>query len=63
MPEVKTASLCAREFNLPCRGQGVMPALKFTNTTLEMASIPNGSVIKESVEVTNTTKVRRGCAR
>merc|ERR1719440_2265589 len=55
--KVKTASLCAREFTLPCSGQGVLPALQFSSTSVEMAAIPSGAVIKESVEVTNTTKV------
>jgi hypothetical protein len=55
--KVKTASLCAREFTLPCAGQGVLPALQFSSTSMQMAAIPSGAVIKESVEVTNTTKV------
>eukprot|EP00429_Kryptoperidinium_foliaceum_P117320 CAMPEP_0176308996 /NCGR_PEP_ID=MMETSP0121_2-20121125/64841_1 /TAXON_ID=160619 /ORGANISM="Kryptoperidinium foliaceum, Strain CCMP 1326" /LENGTH=851 /DNA_ID=CAMNT_0017650865 /DNA_START=18 /DNA_END=2573 /DNA_ORIENTATION=- len=49
--------LCAQEFTLQCKGQGVSPLLALSSSNVEMASIPCNVVSKESVIISNVSKV------
>lgn len=55
--KVLTGDLCAREFTVPCTGQGVSQVIEFSETQLNLASIPKDSSSRESVIVTNVSKV------
>eukprot|EP00931_Biecheleriopsis_adriatica_P086941 TRINITY_DN61489_c0_g1_i1.p1 TRINITY_DN61489_c0_g1~~TRINITY_DN61489_c0_g1_i1.p1 ORF type:complete len:1665 (-),score=434.14 TRINITY_DN61489_c0_g1_i1:72-4871(-) len=57
MFKVITGSLCVRDFNLQCKGQGVGQILSFSETQLDLASIPCDAASKESIVMTNTSKV------
>lgn len=57
--KVLTGDLCAREFTVPCTGQGVSQVIEFSETQLNLASIPKDSSSRESVIVTNVSKVPR----
>mmetsp|Transcript_22689 Transcript_22689/g.41078 ORF Transcript_22689/g.41078 Transcript_22689/m.41078 type:complete len:1656 (+) Transcript_22689:42-5009(+) len=55
--KVITGSLCVRDFLVECKGQGVSPTLSFSETQVDMASIPCDASSKESVVMTNNSKV------
>eukprot|EP00929_Paragymnodinium_shiwhaense_P113634 TRINITY_DN81922_c0_g1_i1.p1 TRINITY_DN81922_c0_g1~~TRINITY_DN81922_c0_g1_i1.p1 ORF type:complete len:1650 (+),score=464.82 TRINITY_DN81922_c0_g1_i1:172-5121(+) len=50
-------SLCVKDYMLECKGQGAAPLMEMSHTEINMASIPINSVSKESVVITNTSKV------
>eukprot|EP00928_Gymnodinium_smaydae_P071664 TRINITY_DN5519_c0_g1_i1.p1 TRINITY_DN5519_c0_g1~~TRINITY_DN5519_c0_g1_i1.p1 ORF type:complete len:1585 (+),score=286.70 TRINITY_DN5519_c0_g1_i1:58-4755(+) len=52
-----TGSLCATEYNVLCKGQGVPGILRLSHSQIEMASIPCDVTSTESVAITNTSKV------
>lgn len=52
-----TGQLCAREFGVECHGQGVAPLVSLSHSNIQLASIPSGSVSKESVIISNCGKV------
>lgn len=52
-----TGELCVNDFEVACKGQGAAAALRFSNAQVSMASIPCDATSKESVVVTNTSKV------
>lgn len=49
-------NLCAREFGIECRGQGVPPLITTSHNKIQLASIPSGAVSKESVVIQNSSK-------
>ena len=55
--KVITGSLCVRDFVIPCLGQGVSPILNLSHRQVEMASIPVDTVSRDSIVITNTSKV------
>lgn len=55
--KVITGGLCVREFSIPCVGQGCSPILKFSSPQIDLASIPCDTSCKESVVITNASKV------
>jgi len=52
-----TGKLCGREFGIECIGQGVAPLVTLSHSSMQLASIPSGSVSKESVIISNCSKV------
>lgn len=52
-----TGSLCVCDFSIVCKGQGVAPILSLSHTQINMASIPCDAISKESVVITNVSKV------
>ncbi|CAE8696943.1 unnamed protein product, partial [Polarella glacialis] len=55
--KVITGDLCVRDFSIGCLGQGVSRIISFSETQVDMASIPCGAMSKESVVITNNSKV------
>jgi hypothetical protein len=49
--------LCARTFNIHCKGQGRQPPVFFSSSQLQLASIPADATCKDSIEITNKSGV------
>jgi len=55
--KVISGSLCVGDFAIECKGQGVAPTMALSHTRVDMASIPCDAISKESVVITNVSKV------
>ncbi|CAE7425066.1 Cfap74 [Symbiodinium natans] len=55
--KVITGDLCVRDFVISCTGQGMSPSLEFSETKLDLAAIPADASTKDSIVVTNVSKV------
>lgn len=55
--KVITGSLCVRDFVVECKGQGIAETLSFSETQIDMASIPCDAMSKDSVVMTNKSKI------
>jgi hypothetical protein len=52
-----TGSLCVRDYTIDCKGQGVPPILNISHTQVDMASIPCDVISRDSIVITNISKV------
>lgn len=55
--KVITGDLCVRDFVIHCTGQGISSSLEFSETQLDLASIPADAATKDSIVVRNVSKV------